>query len=152
MIENDLEEYAAKIAHIGSCLASIPHDKRMLGFGQGRAVLLSLLDEHKEGLTPGELSTYLNVGTGRIGNLLLDLEKIGLLARHSDPHDHRRTIVTLTEFGEKRVHMQKEKFVHVLGAIHNKMGKEKFDEFLNLYTEIAELMVDLGKEKENEYV
>lgn len=55
-----------------------------------------------KGANPGTLSEYLNVGTGRIGNALKDLEEKGLIERSKESKDKRKTVVVLTEEGKKK--------------------------------------------------
>ena len=68
------------------------HQPRPFGngsFGRGEPKIILYLNNHPEGANPGALSEYLNVGTGRIGNALKDLEEKGLIERSKESKDKR---------------------------------------------------------------
>ena len=145
MEEKELKEYGAKIGRVARALAALPHEGRVLAFGQGKSKTLFLLSEKNEGMTPGELSDILNVGSGRIGNLLHDLEETGYISRESDCFDKRKTIVVLTEKGKDYVVTQGKILQQLLDALITRIGKNEFNQFLDLYAQIAEILLDIVK-------
>ncbi len=150
-MNNIVEIYSKKIARIGRALASLPHDHRILGFGQGQNVILFALERSENGLSPGELSHLLNVGSGRIANVLLAFEKANLITREVDQRDRRKTIVKITESGKKYASSQKETFERFVQTAVETLGDENFSLFLDLYGKLAEKMVEM-KLKEERYV
>ena len=61
--------------------------------------MLALWGSPDEPLTVGDLGTLLHLDTGTLTPLLKRLEGLGLVARHRDPADERRVLVTVTKSG-----------------------------------------------------
>lgn len=51
-------------------------------------------------ITPTELSMFINMEKGSLTTLIDSLEEKGLAARHNDPKDRRKTLLSLTAEGE----------------------------------------------------
>ena len=70
------------------------------GLSEGKFVLLSLLRDVPDGLSPHELAERAGVTRGTITGLLDGLERDGFLARHADRLDRRKLLVRLSAKGE----------------------------------------------------
>jgi DNA-binding MarR family transcriptional regulator len=73
------------------------------GLSEGKFVLLFLLRERPEGLSPYELANSAGVTRATITGLLDGLERSGLVVRHRDKIDRRGVNVCLTSDGEKLI-------------------------------------------------
>ena len=80
----------------GDCAARLGRH----GLSEGKFVLLSLLRDVPEGLSPHALAERAGVTRGTITGLLDGLERDGFLARHADPSDRRKLQVRLSAKGE----------------------------------------------------
>ena len=69
------------------------------GLSEGKFVLLSLLRDVPEGLSPHALAERAGVTRGTITGLLDGLERDGFLARHADQFDRRKLLVRLSTKG-----------------------------------------------------
>jgi len=69
---------------------------------EGKFVLLFLLHDLPEGLSPHELAERAGVTRATITGLLDGLERDGFLARHGDMEDRRRVSVRLTAKGKAK--------------------------------------------------
>ncbi|UQV48235.1 MarR family transcriptional regulator [Janthinobacterium lividum] len=69
------------------------------GLSEGKFVLLSLLRDVPEGLSPHALAERAGVTRGTITGLLDGLERDGFLARHADQFDRRKLLVRLSPKG-----------------------------------------------------
>lgn len=70
------------------------------GLSEGKFVLLSLLRDVPDGLSPHALAERAGVTRGTITGLLDGLERDGFLARHADQVDRRKLLVRLSAKGE----------------------------------------------------
>lgn len=70
------------------------------GLSEGKFVLLFLLHEKKDGLSPHELAARAGVTRATITGLLDGLEHGGLVARRPDAVDRRKLVISLTTAGE----------------------------------------------------
>ena len=67
----------------------------------GRAI--SELSQHGR-MRPGELAEHLRIAPRSATEVVDDLQRLGLAARHPDPADRRAVIVTLTDEGRRVSH------------------------------------------------
>ena len=63
--------------------------------------MLSLLDE-TEGISQQKLALILGIRPQSLSELIMKLERDGLLLRSKNPEDRRETLVSLTEAGRQR--------------------------------------------------
>ncbi|MNK53246.1 putative HTH-type transcriptional regulator [compost metagenome] len=80
----------------GDCAARLGRH----GLSEGKFVLLSLLRDVQDGLSPHELAERAGVTRGTITGLLDGMERDGFLARHPDQFDRRKLLVRLSPKGE----------------------------------------------------
>ena len=99
---------------------------------QGERAILRILGENPKGLNPSDLADKVQVGSGRIGNVLKVLEGKGLVIRETDEKDHRKTVVTLTEPGKRRSDLIKERFITTIDYVVGCMGEVDYFRFLDL--------------------
>lgn len=71
---------------------------------EGKFVLLFLLHDLPDGLTPHELADRAGVTRATVTGLLDGLERDGFLSRHRDNQDRRRVAVRLTPRGQAMAH------------------------------------------------
>lgn len=71
------------------------------GVSEGKFVLLFLLSDTKDGLSPHELAEQAGVTRGTITGLLDGLERDGHVDRHSHGEDRRKLVVRLTPKGRR---------------------------------------------------
>lgn len=109
---------------------------------KGVGGILYELSKNPTSVTPGELSERLAVGSGRIGNALKSMEEKGVIERKADPEDHRKVLVTLTDKGREFSNQLKKQFEERLDYVINKLGEEKFEEYLNLSHEFVDYFID----------
>ena len=109
---------------------------------KGVGGILYELKRNPDGITPGELSEKLNVGSGRIGNALKSMEEKGAIIRKVDSNDHRKVLVTLTEKGSEFIDQLQMQFEERLEYVINKMGEDKFAEYLSLSHEFVDYFID----------
>ena len=73
--------------------------KHSQNISHGEMGILLYLSKVKDGVTPGELSSKVNISTGRTAIALKNLEKKHYLTRHKDSDDARHVVVNITEAG-----------------------------------------------------
>lgn len=116
---------------------------------KGVGGILYELSKNPNGVTPGELSERLAVGSGRIGNALKSMEEKGAIERKADPEDHRKVLVTLTYKGKEFINQLQKQFEERLDYVIDKFGEEKFEEYLRLSHEFVDYFIDY-ENKEDE--
>lgn len=128
------DEYYTKLFADVTCVFW-EHQPRPFGngsFGRGKPKIILYLNNHPEGANPGALSEYLNVGTGRIGNALKDLEEKGLIERSKESKDKRKTVVVLTEKGKEKAAGFKAFFTLKIRQMVDALGGDDFELMCNL--------------------
>lgn len=117
-------------------------------FGKGEKALIFVLEKNGGTATPGELSDLLQVGSGRIGNALKDLEAKGFVKREDAPEDRRRTLVSLTEKGKAFAEEKHAAFRGYVAALVNMLGEEDARELLRIVRKINESGLRFGPGEE----
>lgn len=107
------------------------------GIGFTLKLLLSAADNR---LSAGELSKLMGVSTARVAVLLKKMENKGLIEKKEDESDARVTLVKLSEEGKRIAALMKENMLRHIANIINKVGEEKFLQFIALSHEIKDAM------------
>lgn len=121
------------------------NQKKTIAKGEG--AILYLLQKNPEGLTPGELSEALRVGSGRIASLLKTMEQKKLLKRKIDSEDRRKVIVTLTQEGSEFIQKLRNRMRREIDTVHQKMGAENFELFLKLCRQFCECFLEADRKE-----
>lgn len=99
--------------------------------GEGR--LLCLLLENEGGMLSGHIGEATGITTGRVANLLKQLEAKGLIERGQGATDKRQTVVSLTEAGRERAEAIKQLNVTQEIEVLKTLGKENAQALLKLF-------------------
>lgn len=103
-------------------------------------VLKLLLSEEDHQLSAGQLSEAMGVSTARVAVLLKKMENKGLIEKKEDEADARVTLVKLSEEGKRIAALMKENMLRHIASVINKVGEEKFLQFVALLHEIKDAM------------
>lgn len=110
----------------------------------GIGLVLKLLHTSPSGrLTAGDISEAMDVSTARVAVLLKKMEKKGLIVKETDKSDARVTIVCLSEQGENKVSEMKRDAIERISIVIDKLGEEKFKQFVALSAEVHKAMHDV---------
>lgn len=103
-----------------------------LAGAQGENALLIALLRSDEAPTPGDLSHRLNLTSGRVANILRQLEGKGLITRTRDGADKRRIKVSLTERGVLRAQEALDRMAAHDRMVFQKLGEDDVREWMRL--------------------
>ena len=87
---------------------------------------------------PGELTEKLGLTTGRIANILKELEESNLIVRATDRLDKRRVRVALTPEGEARAKQLNAEAVAFHAGLLEHLSPEEAQQFLNMLRRMAD--------------
>ena len=104
----------------------------------GIGFVLVYLFEATDEVYAGDLAKALGVSTARVAVLLKKMEKQGLILRIRSEEDARRTVVRITEEGEKTAVEMREAMIEKIELLLEKVGQEELEEFLRLLGKIKE--------------
>ena len=85
----------------------------------------------------------MNVSLPRIASILNSLENKKLICKNIDCKDKRKTIVEITEEGQKLVLQRKEEAINNLTIIMEKLTEEERNDYLRLTKRIIEIIHEL---------
>lgn len=132
------EEFFKIIIERRKTLVEIP-----LNCSQGETGTLLYLTFVKGGITPSELSEILGVSLPRIASVLNSLETKKLIIRTTDSKDKRKTIVNITETGEKMLLSKKEEAINNIAKIIEKLDEKDINEYIRLAKKISNIMEEM---------
>lgn len=92
---------------------------------------------------PGELTEKLGLTTGRIANILRELERTGMIVRTPDTEDKRRVQVALTPEGEAYTLAQNSDAIRFHAKLISHLEPDTAARFLDTLTRLVEI-IDRG--------
>lgn len=102
----------------------------------GIGAVLRLVYESEETVTAGKIADFMGVSTARVAVLLKKMVAQGLIIRESDARDARVTVVRLSEQGSRRVEAIRTHVYTHIGAVIDKIGMDRMQEFIAISREI----------------
>lgn len=120
--------------------------EQMGRFSQGEILVLMYL--HKctgQPTLPNEIAKYADMSTARIAAILNKLEEKGLITREISHNDRRKILVAVTDKGRTEAKKHKEKALHYVAHILEKMGEQRAESFLEnfqLFFEIGSKQIE----------
>lgn len=101
----------------------------------------------KEDVTPAMAAENWNISRPRITTLTNTLEKKGFLIKTKSKTDERSVILTCTNKARRLIKHGREDYYKVLDVLIEKMGKDKFDDFIDLLEEVNNSIIELNQSK-----
>ena len=137
MTNAQLAEHMASMhfTHSSEFSSLLPHSSNK---GEDR-VLVYLLKE-KNHVLVGELTEALHLSTGRIANILKQLETKGMIKRVQQKDDRRRFEISLTAKGKKYTEKLFGEVDEFYQTLVKKLGKKDTEELLRLMTKTVTIM------------
>ena len=120
-------------------------DVTSMGIGN----VLGFLASSNRTVTAGEISEYMGVSTARVAVLLKKMTDKGLIEKHTDPKDARRVLVSITEEGRKLLSDKRKEILLYSGAIIERFGKEKIENFVATCKEIKNIVDEVEQAQKN---
>ena len=91
-------------------------------------------------LSPGDLTKCLGLTTGRVANILRQLERTGMIARKPDDGDKRRVSVALTPAGEVQARRLNAEAVRFYEQVLSRLDPDEPARFLKTLTRLVEIV------------
>lgn len=133
--EKMISEFFEKFMSSSKC----SFDKFFGGFNKGELGALGFLSNNKE-VNSKDLSEFLEVSTARVASILNSLEHKKLIVRENDADDKRKTLVNITDDGEKLTQEMKVEISKRIKHVVEEIGVEKFEEYLDLTMQISDIL------------
>ena len=108
-----------------------------------RFELLSALDRVPDGLSMGELSSWLMVTKGNVTGIAERLSEDGLIKRNPTPTDRRSFCVTLTPKGKKSYKEMEEQYESLLDKLFSGVSLDDSDMFTGVLAKVKEEVEDI---------
>ena len=108
-----------------------------------RFELLSALERVPDGLSMGELSSWLMVTKGNVTGIAERLSEDGFIKRNPTPTDRRSFCVTLTPKGKKVYKEMEEQYESLLDKLFSDVSLEDSDMFTGVLAKVKEEVEDL---------
>lgn len=143
IVKNYIEEFKK----VMSTFCKFPYRNTTLGWGRGQIAIMNYLFDHPQGVTPSELASFLQVGSGRIGTALKDLKNKGMVERTQSQKDKRKALIKLSAYGLKEVERRRENHFQMTKYVITNMGEKKFQQFLSLLSEVMKYSAEFHEKK-----
>lgn len=113
-----------------------------------RFELLSALDRVPDGLSMGELSSWLMVTKGNVTGIAERLSEDGFIKRNPTPTDRRSFCVTLTPRGKKIYKEMEEEYETLLDKLFTDVSLDDSDMFTGVLAKVKEVVDEIRAERE----
>lgn len=147
MNEQKLTEQAKRYLDLMFRPRRKPVQKQTAGMMRGEKSVLLYLFDHREGVTAGELSKALEIGSGGIANLLNGLEKKELIGRSMSPFDRRKVIVTLSAKGIDEIAQKRAEVLAHTKELLERLGEKDTAELIRILEKMSEIADRMMEEK-----
>jgi len=114
-----------------------------------RFELLSALDRVPDGLSMGELSSWLMVTKGNVTGIAERLSEDGLIKRNPTPTDRRSFCVTLTPRGKKLYKEMEQEYESLLDKLFADVSLDDSDMFTGVLAKVKEVVEELREEDDD---
>lgn len=122
-------ENARPLSWIADCIAA-----------RGEEQILLMLAHRKESVCAGELTEHVGLTSGRVANILKQLERKGYIERTPGTDDRRKVLVCLTETGWQYAKGVYRKELDGYAWLLRVLGKEDAREFMRLLKQGVNLL------------
>lgn len=135
-----------KLAEEGIGIVNFSYPKEFLSavklLNKGEdGILLWMYCNNKDSIFAGELAKNLGLTSGRITNILKNIEKKNYIVRESDAKDMRRVSVTLTDNGRAYIAEVYEKMIDRHQRIFRALGEHDSMELIRILKRGHDLMM-----------
>ncbi len=127
-----------------------PVNRKTAGLMRGEKAVMLYLYDHEDGVTAGELSKALEIGSGGIANLLNALEKKELIIRTMSHEDRRKIIVTLDPKGREDITAHRREVLESTEEMLRRLGKEDTSELIRILSRMTEIGNEICLEQEGD--
>lgn len=134
----DYKELAEEYLMIRAQLLKVPASQQVTKLVKGELFVLNYLATHEKAVYPKDLSKEMVVSTARIAVILNQMEDKKWITRTADTEDNRQILVALTEEGHQVIEQQREKIIHAVVQMFEKLGPEDATEFIRIQRKIVE--------------
>ena len=108
-------------------------------FEHGELRALLYICKKNEAVAPGELAEELRISSGRIANILKNLEKKKYIIRGRSGEDRRKVLVTVTDAGVKCANKEYEIYRDRFEGVLREMGEDDAKELLHLFKKALQI-------------
>ena len=107
---------------------------------RGEDLALLVLNNRNDSVYAGEFTTALGLTTGRVANLLKQMERKGDITRVPDTEDRRKTRISLTETGVRRAHEAYDRMLKDYVWLLEGLGEQDSQQLIRVLKQGAELL------------
>ena len=93
----------------------------------------------------------MGISSARVAAIIKKLEKRELVTRTGDKIDRRKTLVSLTEKGEKVAQETEDKIMYALGQMFDALGEEDSENFVRIIDKLIKNLPKISKICEDKF-
>lgn len=123
-----------------SIQSSFKENTTSLSLVKGEDGVLMFLFFNNKTFTLNYIADYFEISSGRISNIVLSLEKKGLIEKVSSSSDKREKYLSLTDKGREYSEKLKKSFCDGIVKIISLIGEKEYYEFLQRLKMVAEII------------
>lgn len=133
----DYMEMSKQFVEKASMLHKIVAHQKIIEATRGEAYIFQYIAKHDGDVIPGQISSEMNISSARIAAILNSLENKGLITRHIDRDDRRRTIIRLTPSGEAESKKYMRALLESVAKMLERLGEDDSREYIRIISRLV---------------
>lgn len=111
---------------------------------RGAPIVLALLANEEEPVTPGRIGALTGLSKGRVSNIVSSLEAKGYVEKAPAPHDARSVVVSLTSKGAAFTDVHKQAVLNHTTQLLRQLGPRDARDAVRILGHLCEIMDESG--------
>ncbi len=147
--DQQIQQIISKIKQVHQTYKFSSSNAKTEFLGRGRFICLSYLSKYRQGVYVNEFVDKLHFGSGRIANILKELEKRDYIVRSYDKFDKRKRLVKITSKGLEKLEEHQKTTNDFISKLIDEIGFVKLNEYVDIYSKIAKISSEFKGGEEN---
>lgn len=120
-------------------------DRKLNDYVRGEKMVMTLISKNGGSTYPKNIQEAMGISSARVAKIFNNLEAKNLITREADKKDKRKTLVSLTENGNKYVSLEKQKMDFAITTMFELLGNQDSEEFVRIIEKIETNLPEIKK-------
>lgn len=120
-------------------------DRKLNDSVRGEKMVMTLISKNGGSTYPKNIQEAMGISSARVAKIFNNLEAKNLITREADKKDKRKTLVSLTENGNKYVSLEKQKMDFAITTMFELLGNQDSEDFVRIIEKIENNLPEIKK-------
>ena len=120
-------------------------DRKLNDSVRGENMVMILISKNGGSIYPKDIEKAMGISSARVAKIFNNLEAKNLIMRETDKKDKRKTLVSLTENGNKYVKLEKQKMNFAITTMFELLGNRDSEDLVRILEKIENNLPEIKK-------